>query len=157
CIAENRMYDLVPNDAYANLLYFEQLEDLRQARTESSRSMKFAGRVRLVYWLNLPKMGVQQANQMEVQSAVSSVLTAVLDDNFPINQPFPSRIEYSSFSIVKSSEEIFKNYSYDANMSAMLLYPYDFGAIDFMASIDFNKSCINEFNLGPQIDCVTGW
>lgn len=153
CFRQNRMYDLVPNSIYANLVYFEQVGDFRQVNSEN-RAMAFAGRVRLVYWLNLPAMGIAEDGSNLVSGHVAAQLCKSLATCPTISSPFKANVEYSNFSILPTSDKIFSAYSYDQNVQALMLYPFDYGAIEFDVYLAFGKDCLESLPTGAAIECI---
>lgn len=154
CFRQNRYMELVPDSLYKSLVYFEQLGDFKQQKGGPARSVIFAGRVRLVYWLNYQKQGVEDDGSHLVSGHVAAQLVKSLETNKVITAPFSGNVQYDNFSIVESTPAIFSKYSYDQNVQALLFYPYDYGAIDFDVLFMYGKDCLNDLPFGAEIDCI---
>lgn len=138
CVSDQRYQDLVPNDSKRSILYFETLNGLQDVgpqkigRGSTNRFRRvFRGAVRLVGWLNMQRLGVDECYGADM--AVRSIIKMLNNEYnvFPPGSLFENgEIDFTIQRIVpKDHKVIFGRYNYlDSN--GYWLYPFDFFAID---------------------------
>jgi hypothetical protein len=150
--------NLAPNSNYSNLLYFEQVRPLVETRADLGRgNFQYSGTVRLVYWLNFDKMGVTREKREYFGGRIAAQLISALGKSWNISEPEVMQITYDNFSIIPPSREIFGKYDYPQEIDALMLEPFDFGAVDFQVTIGFSKACLNNELVGEPIECISEW
>lgn len=154
CFQQKRYTDLVPNSNFLNLLYFESISDFTQQKGGSSRDMLFSGRIRLVFWLNLKKMGKLDGGLQFTSGHAAAHLMRALCKRMVVTNPFSGSVEYMKFSVVPTSPEIFSKYSYGDDVAALMHYPFDFGAIEFDVALMYGKNCVPDLGLEAEIKCI---
>jgi hypothetical protein len=138
CEEDGRYLDLVPNDKYAPLMYFEDRGVVPVKR--EGDLYYFKSRLRLVGWINL--------NRFDTTScSISAMMVMILMKQFP-NVKFNSgnyqRISITSLAEAPKSSDIFGAYSYLQETNQYLLYPYDYFAIDIETDFAISSKCIED-------------
>lgn len=138
CEDNGRYFDLVPNDKYRTLIYFED-RGVRIVNREG-RLMTFRSTLRLVCWINLNKFATTNCS-------LSSQIAAIIIKNLP-NTKFNSgdyqQITVGSISEVPKSPDIFASYSYLEETNQYLLYPFDYFALDIETDFSIRQDCIDD-------------
>lgn len=169
CWQQGRYLDLVPNAKRRSILYWEVVTDTQDVNTpisglyrstQGARSVKvyyLRARARLVYWLNLKKLGLAPDNsQLDHTLSASevvalSLINALEKGNFQIDGA--GAVQLSEPVIKPKSPEIFDRYTYGSDVEKFMLYPYDYGAVEFTVNITVPKSCISDFVTGSELSC----
>lgn len=157
CWQGNGYQNLCPDSRYQNLLYWEVLSDAtyRNHPHTPPKGTTFEGRVRLVYWLNLAKMGIAKADSH--QSALIGLGLAGELIGKTYHPEVGVKLILSEPSLeLKDSKRVFP-YDYDFAHEAMMVYPYGFGAVQFKATIHATPNCVPDLVTGTAIQCVTEW
>ena len=157
CHRQARYTDLIPDSRYANLLYSEiQQHPTERPSTVKGRNMvMMESKVRLVYWLNLAKMGKTQDGSEVTAGRIGKELISTLIGMAKLTDG--STVEYLGFTNIVSDPAIFSPYDYPQSIGALMLYPYDFGAVDFTVRHHFTGGCDTPMALETPIECVTDW
>lgn len=161
CFEQGKYSDLIPRDIYSSLAYFEQQSSLQRITSDASYdTVSFAGSVRMVVWLNIPKLNINNtgATDLTISQWLAPHLTSKIEGTKPISDAvLTGYVDFEFSGMPIKSHELFGKYSYgnSRELSYMLLYPYDFFAIDFDVKITFNKSCVNDLVVGAPVDCIT--
>lgn len=144
---ENGMYlDLVPNDKYRSVVYWEDLTGLQDAgqyiRLSGGRSfMGFQATLRMVCWLNAKKLGYEGCdNTPEFIQDAMKVINGI--DLKQITSPI--RIRRISLQVMdilpKDHNAIFSKYSYSGN-SGLFIYPFDYFALNVRLQVQMSSDC----------------
>ncbi|MTB53016.1 hypothetical protein [Lewinella sp. W8] len=155
CYQQNGYLELVPDERYLNLTYMEVLRPMAEVTGQTYGNFQFRGRVRLVFWLNLPKMGVHIDNIVGYAGIAARDIIAALSGDGPDNAG--GRYMYSNFSVLTSDMSVFSRYDYGPDADALMLYPFDFGAVDFDVDYLFSQNCVSPLAVGAPIECVQEW
>ena len=154
CWEQGRYHDLVPNDQYKSIFYFEELDGMQ---TNSRRKVKdhmveHRGRVRLVGWMNLQKLGIE--NEYNVAERIAFQLAGDIEGTYQLSAPLSKAMAtIVPIGIQPKSSNIFDRYTYD-NESGFLLYPFDFFAFDFEVLLSLKLDCIDEITISSPIACI---
>jgi len=167
CYNKGKYEDLVPADHYKNLVYWEELAGMAEATPPSSLKLSrsyvyLRGSARMVYWLNLPKMGASNDAYRTIGDQFAWAMIEALRDGFNVaSGAFTgTQVRFDSARQNPRDVSIFSKYSYDAEtVGKYVLYPYDFGAIDFEVTMIVPRRCVsaNALALGAELECVTEW
>lgn len=165
CYNRGKYEDLVPDDRYKNLVYWEELAGMVEATPPSSLNLSrqylyLRGSARLVYWLNLPKMGMNNDVYRTVGDQFAWSLIEALRDGFKVASGAFNGVNviFENARQTPRNISIFSKYSYDPEtVNKYVLYPYDFGAVDFDITMIVPRRCITGLTLGTEIECVTEW
>lgn len=148
CIQRGNYKQLFPDQRYRNLLYWEVKSELRPANKQHPKGAGFSGSARLVYWLNLPKMGLNEdASLVEVILA-----NALIGRKMPVMDGMALELSSPTFA-VKDARRIFP-YDYGRAHDAFMLKPFSFGAIDFIANVQITPACLPDLVQGMPIKCI---
>jgi hypothetical protein len=137
--AEGTYKTLAPDSSKKTVIYFERMsDDVYDGETKQGlMSMQVKGR--LVVWVNLQKLGqATDANLTVMQSQLFGLLKTSV--TFQVGtQNIKANIAPLS---ITHDKKIFTKYSYDtAVINNMLLYPYQYFAIDFKAEYMTGSNC----------------
>ena len=155
CVNTGLYQDLVPNDTKTSVVYWEMMQPMSNigfTRTNDFYQKRFRGTARLVVWLNLAKLGIDNCtSSLELIPIIEKELTTkgkiiggIYDGNLLWIQPR---------SMVKQDINIvFGNYDYN-KLKNYYLYPFDFFAIDVEFTMEQCLSKGGEFPTLPAIDC----
>jgi len=152
CFEQGRYQDLVPNDQYKSIFYFEEVDGMRMTRPDKNGNLQMSGVVRLVGWLNLPKLGVE--NTCNIADQVAFTCVDALWNSYTLSAPIAgAHCEIKPIGMRPKSADIFSRYSYK-NDSAHLLYPYDYFAFDFDVTLIMRAKCLDSFTPSTEIPCI---
>jgi hypothetical protein len=137
-------YDmLTPDSGRKSVVYFE---DYGVNFTKlDGRKIWLDSRIRLVGWLNHRKLGGDCGDTYRyILDIISRIPT----------QPFRSD-EYYSVMITMASQavrdiSIFSKYTYDEKKTQLLMYPFDFFAIDFRTVFFVLSECVEPTGVNPN-------
>lgn len=167
CWTKGKYKDLVPNSMVKSIFYWEASDDMQliDDGNTSNKYFVFQGGARIVFWLNLAKMGKQATNCLQTsgQYTISPFIQADLiktlqgKPNFRINDDqlagFVS-VAVHDADIVKKDLSIFSAYTYGSDIEQLLYYPFDYGAIDFRFTLKMAKKCLAAIILENPINCI---
>jgi hypothetical protein len=155
CWENGRYQDLIPNDNFASIVYFEQMDGMRFEKIEEGNARQifytFSERLRLVAWMNLAKLGIEDCNG---GSAISLALIKQLTRTYKdLSEPFDiSRLVITPVAIEPKHQNPFSKYTYN-ELDAMWMYPYDYLSIIVEFKITVNKNCLPDFTPGESVAC----
>lgn len=165
CYNRGKYEDLVPADHYKNLVYWEELSGMVKTTPPASLGLPrnyvyLRGSARLVYWLNLPKMGKNHDVYRTVGDQFAWSLIDALCGSFTIASGVftNTTVKFENARQHTRNVSIFSKYSYNLeDLGKYVLYPHDFGAIDFDVTMIVPKRCIEPLTLETPIECLTQW
>ena len=157
----DRYFFLVPDERHKSIVYFEQIGNTTFTTPTHSTGTRYRNvitgsqNLRLVVWLNLGAMGTDDPGQAD---HVAADLWGLVDgkkyDKLDVSPAFPAfKIKWQVNTQVQKSLAIFSGLSYEDRQD-MLMYPYDFFALDVNVTWYMNKACLPAFEPGTPIDCV---
>lgn len=155
CWSNGRYSDLCPNDNYPSIFYLEQMDGMRYLgladKIAQQTFHKFSERLRLVGWLNMPKLGVEESNGHS--SIAFSLFKNLTREWKAITDPLNIfRLEVRLVNFEPKHLNPFTKYTYE-DVSAMWLYPYDYISAIIEVTVTLNENCIDEFEPGEDISC----
>jgi len=147
--------NLVPDDSKKSVVYWEEITPMQNSGYTKANNFyikKMLGTARLVVWLNLNKLGIDNCSDAiltlppieKIITKKFNIIGGIYDTNLLIIQP--------KGMVKKSPKSIFGNYTYPENMQ-YYLYPFDYYAIDVQFEL---HQCLNKggvFPILPSIDC----
>ena len=156
CNKNQRYTALSPDNKKKSVLYWEVLQGLTDRGPDGQQRHRrvLQGRARLVGWLNAAKLGKTQCNT--AADAIKSIIPILYQDfkNGSLPTVFQnSRVEFKLIGEQPKDAAIFSPYSYDKNIDGVLLYPYDFFALDVEITV-FLSLCNYSFTPDVPIDCA---
>jgi len=144
-----RYKDLIPNNAYQSIIYFE--DNGISLVSVNGTSFRFRANTTLVGWLNLAKLG-------QTSCSISAAIIATLIKNLPQNHqnlpPVYQNIVWNITNILPKSAAIFSRYSYSEEVNQYLLYPFDYFALSMSIEFSVNSNCIEDFLPSDGINCI---
>lgn len=153
CFETGKYNDLVPDDRYASVAYFEQrggagvtIDGPRR------REWKFSEEMRFVCWLNYSRLGLDDCKGSE------RFALAALDTIFGVHDVntdgLTGRLNVTRARIApREYQRIFGQYSYGDKQWAFF-FPYDFFAVDFTAELTIGGGCVDDVDLGTPVACT---
>lgn len=154
CWERGKYIDLIPDSKLASIAYFEQRGPItaREHKTSSGgiQMLEFFAPCSFVAWLNLPKLGFSSPEQSyHFEAHALKVLGR--------QQFVDNGLKISNGSVVidgvhPRNETIFTKYSYEDKLG-LLLYPYDFFAINVTFRWLQPAGCLPDVVLASPIQC----
>lgn len=161
----NRFQDLVPNSKHRSIGYFEQIGDAARNAIEEGRAKRgslfvYDIPVRLVVWLNIPKMNLNgdQATACNIAGMVLMKLQKALYR--PNGFEFPADV-YPNSNVqmifqaqeAKDANRIFGKYSY-GDLTKFMLFPYDWFSLRYLVRVRISANCYDAFTIGTPENCA---
>lgn len=137
CEEEDMYTDLVPDDKYRTIIYFEDRGSTFKERNRDR--MTFISSLRLVCWMNLKHFDTSECS-------IDAPIIAKIISEFPqiyFNDGNYQNILIEVGKVVPKTQDIFGFYTYREETSQYLLYPYDYFALDLNVMFSINKNCID--------------
>lgn len=147
--------ELVPDDTKKSVIYWELIQPMSNAgytKTRDFYNKRFKGTARLIVWLNLAKLGIDDCNGAiltlpileKILTQKGKILTGVYENSLLWIEPK---------GLVKQDiNTIFGNYDYP-KLKNYYLYPFDFYAIDVNFTLEQCLSKGGAFPCVLPIDC----
>lgn len=153
CYEQGNYYELAPNDQYRSVAYWElQGSVSRQTARRGSNYWQYTQRVRFVAWLNLDNLGIIKPCDI-IANIVLNVINSV-EKGVDVVEGTPiQNVDFRFVSQPEKSMDIFRRYTYQ-DKEALMLYPFDFFALDFDVTWMVRKDCVIEENEYIAIDCI---
>lgn len=149
CSTNAKQHQLVPDNSYKSLIYFEDGGASPIGR--GTRGLKFTGRMRCICWLNLNKLGQTSCNA----SVYPMAQLIKLFNEFRTQNISPLvGVSVREIGIVEKSQAIFSRYTYREEKVQYLLYPYDYFALDLQVEFELPDSCVNDDWINTEIECT---
>lgn len=158
CWEDGKYQDLVPNDQYSSIAYFEDRNGSQFNGTVKDRPkqsyMQFTHNVRFVCWLNLQKLGITECH---APKAVLQALKALYCKNENIETSSGLKLSRFNMNVTsqlpKDANIIFDRYTY-AHCQDALLYPFDYFAFNVQLSYNINPSCFEDWAINTPVNCI---
>ena len=153
CWEGGKYQALVPNSNYSSVVYFEQMNPLTSIEISGIKKgiQSLRARVRLVAWMNLPKLGF---SDLRTDLAAMQLITAVNGVYQPTGDLSNIRGKFEFLEMPERSAAIFSRYTYGDEVQNLLLYPYDYFALDFYLTILVNLNCNYTLTPSTPINCI---
>lgn len=153
CWEQGKYKNLIPDDSYKSIFYFEERDAFRlvSRREMKGQGIEYSARVRLVGWLNLAKLGSQDC---ELSDIIAFNCIGALTGSYTITTPVQGIVQIRPVGMVPKGLEIFERYTYNEREVGFLLYPYDYFAVDFDVIMSMNPGCLDTFTPTTEIDCI---
>jgi len=132
CSNDAIQQDLVPNDNYKSVVYWEEVTPMANSGftgTKDFYTKKFKGVARIVVWLNLAKLGIDNCKDGFLTIPSLEEALTIKGKNLPT--PYDGfQFWVQPLKMVKQDiNTVFGKYDYN-KLKNFYLYPYDFYAID---------------------------
>jgi len=153
CWEQSRYKDLVPDDRYKSVFYFEEIEGFQIVGRQELRGqvIQYRGRVRLVGWLNLAKLGVE--DDCNLSDRIAFEMIGALTGAYELSGDIDAVVQLKPIGMQPKSPAIFDRYTYEEENS-YLLYPYDYFAVDFEVILGLMPDCITPFAPSTPVSCI---
>lgn len=143
--------DLVPDNRYPSIVYFEDLGSRREPVNRIVGDRRIV-RLRLVVWMDTTKLGDQCSTGDAFQAEVERYINA---DRYDLH-PFLG-LSHRVVSVVPKSAAIFSKYNYDEVNRQYLTPPFDYFALDIEATYFVAPGCSDDIIPEPWgCDTPTG-
>lgn len=131
--------DCVPNSDYKSCIYFEASNEVI---SEESRGSQFITDVdvRMICWFNLALIN---ANLTTGEGLIRTLIHTILNANLSVSNVIEVK------ELLYRKPEIFNSYTYNEPEKQFLIYPYEFGAVDFNIRLIYDI-CDNEPDINPK-------
>ena len=156
---ENGLYlDLVPNDKYKSVVYWEDLTGLQEAgqyvRLSGGRSFTgYQATLRMVCWLNVQKLGYD--GYEKTTDLLQDAMKAINSVDFK-GITSPVRIRRLTMQVMdilpKDHNSIFSRYSY-AGDASLFMHPFDFFALNVRTQVQLSSDCVPLLTQKFEIPC----
>ena len=148
--------ELVPDDTKKSVIYWEMIQPMYNAgytKTNDFYNKRFKGVARLVVWLNLAKLGIDECNgAIYAIPILEKILTKRGKIQSGVYENSILRIEPKAL-VKQDINTIFGGYDYP-KIKNYYLYPFDFFAIDVNFTLEQCLSKGGTFPTGAALDCV---
>tara|TARA_R100000654_G_scaffold16619_2_gene34884 strand:+ start:3940 stop:4593 length:654 start_codon:yes stop_codon:yes gene_type:complete len=148
--------NLVPDDSKKSIIYWEMIQPMSNVGYTSTRNFfekRFRGTARLVVWLNLAKLGIENCTDavniipiLEKEITMRGKITSGIFEGAQLRIQ-PLRM------VNQEINTVFGKYDYN-KLKNFYLYPFDFFAIDVQFTLE---QCLDKggtFPILPAADCV---
>lgn len=154
CWEQGKYQALIPNSNYASVLYWEQLTPLTNQQIIGAKKgvQELRARVRLVTWMNLPKLGLDSSASA---SAAFELITKVNGTRMMAAPNDNIKVRFEFLEKPQKDRALFSRYSYGDEIQNQLLYPYDYFALDFNLSIFVPLNCEFSLTISEPLTCIT--
>lgn len=153
CYERERYLDLVPDDKFKSITYWEQVTDTRiEPHPQVRNQWYFSTEVQFVAWLNLPALGFNSCDAVHLFAA--DAFRAILSEpRTKINDPYKiTNVKINPFGQTQHGATVFSGYSYE-DKKPLMMYPYGAFAIRFQISWLAGMECFLPVQIGTPIDC----
>ena len=151
CWNNERYKDLVPNDVYKSVSYFEERGGMRLDGISAVNGLlEFSANVSFVAWLNMKKLGYDTCHFADYVAA--TMFPFLRKKNVPVTAPFKCLVSVEPINFEARGADIFEGYAYQ-DEQALLFYPYDYFAINCMVKIQLDPKCLPEYVVETPIIC----
>lgn len=156
CVESGKYFDMLPNDAYKSVLYFEDRTGVAfGAWQRKYNEQTFRGVVRLVGWLNLAKMGFDSC------SVTDRIVMAIIQ-SLHSTKPLPitvtetgwtgAQLDVEKVDLVRRGENLFAQYTWAQTQQA-IIYPFDTFGMDITFTLKTGVDCVDAPALESEILC----
>jgi hypothetical protein len=140
---DSEITDMVPNDAYKCIVYFED-RGLRRVQNRT-RGISFESRLRLVCWVNTAKFSNDNyAADRIMEEFVTDLNTGVYNDG-----PFMG-VRHTTESVPERGKALFSAYTYPDSARQYLLFPFDAFALDIVTTMRIRPGCEDQVTPGSD-------
>ncbi len=149
CWEKGRYQDLIPNDRYKSITYFEQRGSIaiRETQFGGRDVLEFSAPMLFVAWLNLPKLGISECSSPVFEASAIKMLMNMGVIELPFQAlGFKVIIDGSS----PKNEGVFTKYSY-GDKFGLLLYPFDFFSISIIVRWYVQPQCLPDYEPSEPI------
>lgn len=128
---------LIPDEKYRSIIYFEEIGNTITSQT--NYEIKITSDVRIICWFNTKKIG-----DFSTDVLLRLVAQAIPDTIADFDDIENIRVTLSG--IPNKSPSIFSAYTYSEAERQYLLFPFDYGALNYTITYSLNK-CVDDITL----------
>ena len=156
CWEKGKYQNLVPDDKYKSIAYWEQRGPVScQKSTRVSADLylnEFSAPVSFICWLNMPKLGFDDCGNSHLFEA--QMLKILTTGSVFITDPPYDIMELSVVidGVAPKNETIFTKYSYE-DRTHLLMYPFDFFSVNLTFKWKVNLCAVPDVTLGEPVIC----
>lgn len=145
---------ITPDSRNKSIFYFETVQEPAFVKYDGPKMNRllYSGKIRLVGWLNLPKLGFEKDCSID-EGIFYADFMEMLPGRYSIGGNFASSMVQIGEPSIVPKERVFSSYTY-SDVSKNLLYPYVYFALDFPLAISINKLCLVSPTIAAPVDCV---
>jgi hypothetical protein len=149
CWEKGRYADLIPNDKYKSITYFEQRGAVTvKASSFGGRDMlEFNAPLSFIAWLNLPKLGISECSTPVFEASAIKMFMEKITPEMPYKA---HEVKVIIDSLNPRNEGVFTKYSYGDKLG-LLLYPFDFFSINLNIRWFVQPHCLPDYEPGEPI------
>lgn len=129
---------LIPDEKYRSIIYFEELSNTITSQT--NYEIKISSDIRLIAWFNLKKIGATVSSDTLLRLIAQAIPDTLADFSDIEN----TRITLTG--IPNKAPTLFSQYSYNEAERQYLLFPFDYGVLNYTVTYSLNK-CIDDISL----------
>lgn len=133
---------LIPDEKYRTIIYFEEIGNT--ITTQTNYEIKISSDIRLIAWFNLKKIGATVTSDVLLR-LIAQAIPETLADFSDIEN-----IRVTLTGIPNKAPALFSQYSYNEAERQYLLFPFDYGALNYTVTYSLNK-CVDD--IVPEINC----
>ncbi len=152
CWDDDRYKDLVPDDRFKSISYFESAGNVTVKKDffAGRNTYKIIAPVDFVCWLNLPKLGINDCHNSMFELMMIKLFNTEHKPN--IDHLIIANFSIDIKGVSSRDEKIFSKYSH-GDKYGLLLYPFDFFKISLEISFHLDPNCIQMFDPLPELEC----
>lgn len=137
----------MPDSKKRSVIYFEDkgIETVRH----TSRYIDMVSTLKLVAWFNLERIDKDLNNCTQLMFLLAQNIPKSFANQYNI---LKARTKLIGLDI--KNKNIFSDYDYDEAEMQLLMYPYDYGDINYNIFFSINPSCVDDVVINKQ-DCLT--
>ena len=162
CWEDGKYFELLPNDLYRAVVYFEQITDIifDGYKEAKDKTMMYSTNIRLICWVNLMKFGEASPDQITGRLALGIIkeLTKVKGDVdrraglIPVTDVAFSGalVQVVPTAQIRNDAAIFNRYTLK---ETNLLYPMEYFALDMTCYLEVGRECFDEVVPGVELLC----
>jgi len=157
CWEDGRYLQLCPNDRYASVVFFEEVNGMSfdgysEQRSGRRRFPVFSGQARLVAWLNYQELGLDETEYSDMFAL--SFIGAINSEYTQIKSPLIfNRLQFSVSNVEPQSSNPFSKYSF-SDIERLLLYPYGYVSMIVDIQAELSPKCFDGVDVLNPIECV---
>lgn len=137
CEAGNELREMVPDDRYASMVYFEDAGVTRSATR--TRGVIFTSRVRLVCWLNTARLG----GEAMAADKLAQVFVGLINHGPYNSGPFLG-VRHRVEGMPERGTGLFQRYTYPDSSRQYLMHPFDAFGMEVVTEFRIRPGCEDE-------------
>lgn len=156
CFDQGKYSNLVPDERYKSVSYFEGLTSPSQVTFDDPKKGIAIIRqaVKFVVWLNMKKLGFEDYSQVGLMALAA---LAEFQDTYAVNYGGNmGRMKVTGAAIRMDKNGVFGGYTYQ-DKQHLFMWPFAFFAIEMTTVTELPRRCLAEIEVMEPIECITLW